>query len=466
MISKYVNLFGTTHKDAKLSSDINTKIAGLVKKNIAKEMKKHEAVHHKVKLAQSNKQVAQAPPPKPKHFNLVDITRPLNVSEKFKFIEGAVIRILSEDENGPAFSASQLETRHKILGKFLSDFSGFESLKSLIKAYIFKDIRNRYDIFLNMLYFEYVTGKQQNSSLDYFASCLQWVIQNIINTCEAKDKDYFMNKFYLESPFLTENVIDLLKTFTLSSDSLYPNCAQTGVALTKILIEQRVKHRMQLLDNLLQISTKSTNLEAQKVALDATKELYANENLKLGPAIEEFALKHLNLLSNDAPESTISGAEEGSWNEDAIKSCLSLYLLLLPLNEKLIHHLPTVFVSANPNAKRLILRYIQSAIEALDMNSPEVLRLVETCPDGTDVLISRIIHILTEKRSPSVELIIRVKELYPKRISDVRIVIPVLTGFSKKEIITLLPNLIKLNPNVVKEVFKRLLSPRGKKTAS
>lgn len=56
---------------------------------------------------------------------------------------------------------------------------------------------------------------------------------------------------------------------------------------------------------------------------------------------------------------------------------------------------------------------------------------------------------------PSEELVSRVKELYNKRVSDVRFLIPVLTGLTKKEVIAVLPKLIKLNPHVVKEVIKR-----------
>jgi len=53
---------------------------------------------------------------------------------------------------------------------------------------------------------------------------------------------------------------------------------------------------------------------------------------------------------------------------------------------------------------------------------------------------------------PSTELVSRVRNLYVKRVSDVRFLIPVLNGLAKSEIIGALPKLIKLNPNVVKEV--------------
>lgn len=46
----------------------------------------------------------------------------------------------------------------------------------------------------------------------------------------------------------------------------------------------------------------------------------------------------------------------------------------------------------------------------------------------------------------------KVRELYQTRVSDVRFLIPVLNGLTKKEVIAALPKLIKLNPIVVKEV--------------
>ena len=51
----------------------------------------------------------------------------------------------------------------------------------------------------------------------------------------------------------------------------------------------------------------------------------------------------------------------------------------------------------------------------------------------------------------------RVKELYHKRVSDVRFLIPVLTGLDKQMVISVLPKLITQSQNVVKEVFNRLL---------
>ena len=46
------------------------------------------------------------------------------------------------------------------------------------------------------------------------------------------------------------------------------------------------------------------------------------------------------------------------------------------------------------------------------------------------------------------------RDLYQKRVSDVRFLIPVLNGLTKEEVKVALPKLIKLNPVVVREVSK------------
>lgn len=54
---------------------------------------------------------------------------------------------------------------------------------------------------------------------------------------------------------------------------------------------------------------------------------------------------------------------------------------------------------------------------------------------------------------PSTELVSRVKKLYENQIVEVRFLVPIISGLDKKYILNALPQLIKLNPNVVKEVW-------------
>ena len=65
----------------------------------------------------------------------------------------------------------------------------------------------------------------------------------------------------------------------------------------------------------------------------------------------------------------------------------------------------------------------------------ELLDLVETCPPGSEILVTRIVHILTDKVLPTPELVDRFRMLYKNRSNDVRLLIPVLNGLTKQEII-------------------------------
>jgi symplekin len=149
--------------------------------------------------------------------------------------------------------------------------------------------------------------------------------------------------------------------------------------------------------------------------------------------------------------------ENVQWTEETIKTCLYLYLDLMPTNHALIHPFSQIYISSISEVKRVILKMLEAPIKSMGINSQELLKLIQDFPTGAETLVLRIIHILTEKTAPTSELVEKVRNLYDKRLPDVRFLIPVLTGLSKKEITSALPQLIKLSQAVVKEVFNRLL---------
>ena len=61
-----------------------------------------------------------------------------------------------------------------------------------------------------------------------------------------------------------------------------------------------------------------------------------------------------------------------------------------------------MYVQANADVKRTILRLIDIPIRTMGMQSPELLKLVETCPKGAETLVTKIIHILTDKGNISI----------------------------------------------------------------
>ncbi|XP_019327487.1 PREDICTED: LOW QUALITY PROTEIN: symplekin, partial [Aptenodytes forsteri] len=216
------------------------------------------------------------------------------------------------------------------------------------------------------------------------------------------------------------------------------------------------RRQFQYLQVLLDLSSHEKDKVRQQ-ALLFIKRMYEKDQLR--EYVEKFALNYLQLLVHPNPPSVLFGADKDTevaapWTEETIKQCLYLYLALLPHNHKLIHELASVYTEAIADIKRTVLRVIEQPIRGMGMNSPELLLLVENCPKGAETLVTRCLHSLTDKVPPSPELVKRVRDLYHKRLPDVRFLIPVLNGLEKKEVIQALPKLIKLNPIVVKEVWR------------
>lgn len=61
---------------------------------------------------------------------------------------------------------------------------------------------------------------------------------------------------------------------------------------------------------------------------------------------------------------------------------------------------------------------------------------------------------------PTPALVENVRNLYQNRVPNVRLLIPVLNGLTKKEVLTVLPKIIKLNPEILKLVFQKLFVPQ------
>lgn len=267
-------------------------------------------------------------------------------------------------------------------------------------------------------------------------------------------KDKIFTRILLDIPALTEGAVMAVRMYCEDLERL-----QVGFSSLRELILKRPAAQLQLLQTLMDLTTNEKE-QVRVQAIHSGKKLHARP--ELAEYIEKYALESLQQLLADHPPAPVGQDPDeviapGEWTDDSIKLCLYLYLALLPQNHKLFHELAKVYTASSQIIKRIILRHLEHPVRAIGMASPELLQLVENCPTGAETLIARILNIITDKAVPTAELVKRVKELYHKRVSDVRFLIPVLTGLTKQEIIAVLPKLIKQSPSVVKEVFNRLL---------
>ena len=258
----------------------------------------------------------------------------------------------------------------------------------------------------------------------------------------------YYRRLYLESPIITEEAITILKQFVQVEGN-----AITVVNLMKDLVMKRPTKKLNFLNFLLEFCSHET-VKVRETANQIVLQMHSNGDFR--DIIEEYSVMYLRFLISPTPPVLLFGEDRGRpveleiWTEEIVKVCLYLFLSLLPKNQKLFKHLVDVYSNTKAtvsvdfgvqggikriNVQRTILRELVSAVGNIPINSPELLELVETCPPGSEILVTRIVHILTDKVLPTPELVDRFRMLYKNRSNDVRLLIPVLNGLTKQEII-------------------------------
>ncbi|XP_028651640.1 symplekin [Erpetoichthys calabaricus] len=394
-----------------------------------------------------------------KVFRLADVIQPLSEAQNDKLKDMSIKRILHAEKSIARCGMSHV--RVKILSRLVTQFDG--NMKGDVVEFILEDIRNRSDLAFALLYQEYnmYLSEYPSGSLDSYDECLIGLLSGLQE--KPDQRDGLFTKLVLEAPLITETALEVIRKYCEDETRVY-----LGMTTLRDLIFKRPSRQFQYLHVLLDLSSHEKD-KVRTQALTFIKRMYEKDQLR--DYIEKFALNYMQLLVHPNPPSLLFGADKDTevaapWTEDTVKQCLYLYLSLLPLNHRLIHELASVYTEAIADIKRTVLRVIEQPIRGMGMNSPELLLLVENCPKGAETLVTRCLHILTDKVPPSPELVKRVRDLYHKRVPDVRFLIPVLNGLEKKEVIQALPKLIKLNPIVVKEVFNRLLGTQHSEGSS
>uniref|UniRef100_A0A9J8AMM1 Symplekin n=2 Tax=Cyprinus carpio TaxID=7962 RepID=A0A9J8AMM1_CYPCA len=392
-----------------------------------------------------------------KVFKLADVVQPFSEAQIEKLANMAIKRILQSEK---AIAQSGMShVRVKLLARLVTQFEGGK--KNDLLQFILEDMRGRSELAFSLLFHEYneYLGQQPSGSLDSYEHCLFTLLSGLQEKPEQRDG--LFTKLVLEAPVITDSALEVIQRYCEDESRVY-----LGMSTLKELILKRPSRQYQYLNVLLNLSSHEKE-KVRSTALSFIKRMYEKEHLK--DCIEKFALTYMQFLVHPNPPSLLFGAGEdtevaASWTEETVRQCLYLYLSLLPVNHCLVHELAAVYTEAIADIKRSVLRVIEQPIRGMGMSSPDLLLLVENCPKGAETLVTRCLHILTDKVPPSPELVERVRDLYHKRVPDVRFLIPVINGLEKNEVIQALPKLIKLNPIVVKEVFNRLLGTQHSNT--
>lgn len=420
-----------------------------------------------------------------KTLKLQDISKPLHRDLKQQFLLDAVKRILKCERQ--AVISGMGFKRKKIISVFASTF--MPSVRAIILDYIVEDIMKRVDLAFMWIFEEYslLQGfsrysyvKTEHKHDHSYNLLFTELVMKILNRgAEFRERECIIKRLYLEAPLITDESLKIL--VEIADIEQLEECS---LVLFKDLLIRRPPREAILLATLLKFTVHGKASIREK-AIENIMNIYTLHQILIDD-IEKFALKWLSFLGKQLPNSemvkllTLENRDDfddvATWNENVVKLCLNLFLTLLTHNETLIHDLCDVYVMATSDVKRIILRTIEAPLKAMGMESKELLKIIDVCAKGSETFVTRIIYVLTENSeikfhfvlfnilnlnvfldAPTQDFVEKVKNLYQTKLSDVRILIPIVTNLSKKDVISALPKFMKLNPQLVKDVFLRLL---------
>ncbi|XP_055632953.1 symplekin [Toxorhynchites rutilus septentrionalis] len=396
-----------------------------------------------------------------KALRLQDVTKPLPRDFRHTCLNDAVRRILKAEKQALIGGAGF--KRKRIVTVFGSCF--MFSVRDIILEFVLEDISKRLDLAFSWIFEEYnlLQGFTRHTYIksemkpDFaYTQLLLKIVTNVVERQEFREKESILKRVYLEAPMIPDDLISML-SFMCQLEEL----SDCGMQITKDLLIRRPPKEKVFLNILFKYAF-CENVVIREKAIHYLMHIYSLHHI-LMEEMESRALLWLGYLEEKDPPEGIFAAEFNRaeqpwvWNDELAKTCLGLFLELLVYKQELMHRLSEVYIKATSDMKRAMLRAIEAPVRKIGADSEELLKLIEQCPKGSETIITRIIYILTEKTIPRPELVERVRNLHQTKVSDVRLLIPVINGLTKKEILNALPNLIKLNPVVVKEVFNRLL---------
>ncbi|XP_050068285.1 symplekin [Anopheles maculipalpis] len=398
-----------------------------------------------------------------KQLKLQEITKPLPKATKETFLIDAVMRILKAERQ--ALIGGVSTQRQRIITAFGSSF--VNPVREVIIEHILEDLPKRIDLAFSWIFEEYglMQGftrythvKHDNGPQYPYTQLLMRLATNVIDRPKEtfRQKESLLKRLYLEAPMLPQEMFD-----TLVRMCELEELADCGMQIVKDLLIRRPPKERQYLNVLLKYSYNENGTIREK-AIEYVMNVFAVHRI-MTEEIEKNALAWLAYLEQENPAESMFTVEYGraehprTWTEELAKVCLGLFLEVMVYDQTLLMRFSEVYIKATSEMKRAVIRAIEGPIRKIGSESEELLRLIEQCPKGSETIIIRIIYILTEKSLPSPDLVDRVRTLHQTKVSDVRLLIPVINGLTKTEILNALPKLIKLNPGVVKEVFNRLL---------
>ncbi|CAN4122441.1 unnamed protein product [Withania somnifera] len=323
--------------------------------------------------------------------------------------------------------------------------------------------------------------------------------KSLLDSLPANDKSF--SRLLAEVPYLPESMMRLL--FDLCSENYLGKDGRDGDRVTQglgavwSLILGRPPNRQACLDITLKCAIHpQDDVRAKAIRLVANK-LYVVGDIS--DNIEQFA-KNMFLSAVDQhvtdaeysqsgtsvqrtgetgnQEASVSGSqisEPGFSENDYVRPAasdsqsdselslaqaqrlISLFFALCTKKFSLLHLVFDTYARAPKAVKQAVHRHMPILIRAIGSSCSEMLHIISDPPQGCENLLTQVLHILSEGTTPLPELVAVVKRLYETKLKDATVLIPVLSSYSKSEVLPIFPRLVALPLDKFQIALARIL---------
>ncbi|CAA0840739.1 Unknown protein [Striga hermonthica] len=344
-----------------------------------------------------------------------------------------------------------------------------------------------HELILHILYHLHslVISDSVSSAAAVYEEFLLRVAKSLLSDLPASDKSF--SRLLGEVPCIPDCVLGLLHDICTrrhsGKDSRDGDRVTQGLGAVWSLILGRPLYRQPCLDIALKCTiNQEDDVRAKAIRLVSNK-LYVIDDIS--EKIEQYAtdmfLSAVDLRFTDAfsssvesekrigevqnAETSISGSqvsETGISDNDSARgypnasvtdssnifsqaqSLISLFFALCTKKPTLLHLVFDSYARASRAVKQAVHRHMAVLVRALGSSYSELLFIISNPPNGSEDLLIQAIELLCEGQTPPPDLVMTVKQLYETKLKDAAILIPILSAFSKDEVLPIFPQLVQL----------------------
>ncbi|KAL0392177.1 UNVERIFIED_CONTAM: Symplekin [Sesamum radiatum] len=156
------------------------------------------------------------------------------------------------------------------------------------------------------------------------------------------------------------------------------------------------------------------------------------------------------------------GVQNASLDDTSIPSLqayslMSLFFALCTKKPTLLQLVFDSYGRAQKAVKQAVHRHISVLMRAMGSSFSQLLGIISNPPHGSEDLLTQVLHALCEGITPPPDLVATVKGLYETRLKDATILIPIISAFSKDEVLPIFPRLVQLPLNKFQMALAHIL---------